>query len=703
MKRKVAVLVILLLLLTAGTALAQYCQVAWRTTLAEFTGSRYRGGGGVYLDKVYIWGGMSAFGTYRNDVQVYDPATNSWSFGANMPAAKSNFGHAIVDGIAYAVAGYYDETVLTSVYAYDILADSWTTVADYPEQLAGVMCADGQDGNLYCFGGNYDTTTPKSTYRYEPATDTWTQMRNMPNWMLYGATATIDGKIYLMGGWQHEGLYIYDVATDTWTTKHGPSDERTGPVMIAAANILWAAGGGYEWAAYDYWDIRWDAADGWYLAGTEMPYSRIYAAGGHIPGQGMYVLGGADYEQYTDTTNFLWQMCAPFIDLSDAVVYQPGDAITISGLDFTTDAVGYLYDDTKRLYPLDDSAALSKYEVAGVVPEDMEEGQYGLSVEAFDARNATRDDSILVRVCDSEEYVVDTGAADGGIVLATEDDVAVQGFALPSDPSRLLAVRYRILLDKERHNPVRLVVYHNSSTKGEPTGQPIYRGDPLALGAAGQWHTLLVHDTALADEIFHGGEVFVGFEATMDGNGPVLATDATATPTGHAWYYGGAWYPMGGGYLLRATVETGCEIDGAFYSAGQADPTNACQYCDPAASLSAWQSREDGVSCDDELYCNGADVCAAGECVHDGTPCEQDGTFCNGEETCDEEEDECYSPGDPCTEEQTCDEENDQCLDPLDDDTIDDDVVDDDDDDDDDDTTPAGDDDDDDDDDGCGC
>ncbi|HPM78644.1 MAG TPA: kelch repeat-containing protein, partial [bacterium] len=238
MKSKVAILVILLLFLTIGMALAQYCQVGWRTTLAEFTGSRYRGGGGVYLDKIYIWGGMSAFGTYYNDTQIYNPATNSWSYGANMPAPKSNFGYAIVDGIAYAVAGYYDETVLTSVYAYDIHANSWTTVADYPEQLAGVMCADGQDGNLYCFGGNFDTTTPKSTYKYDPSTDTWTEMRNMPNWMLYGATSTLNGKIYLMGGWQHEGLYIYDVANDKWSTKHGPADKRYGPVMVAAANVL---------------------------------------------------------------------------------------------------------------------------------------------------------------------------------------------------------------------------------------------------------------------------------------------------------------------------------------------------------------------------------------------------------------------------------------------------------------------------------
>ncbi len=66
--------------------------------------------------------------------------------------------------------------------------------------------------------------------------------------------------------------------------------------------------------------------------------------------------------------------------------------------------------------------------------------------------------------------------------------------------------------------------------------------------------------------------------------------------------------------------------------------------------------------CDDGLFCNGAETCAAGTCEA-GTPvaCD-DGAFCNGAETCNEAADSCdpgTAPCDPGTE--TCDEGTDTC------------------------------------------
>jgi hypothetical protein len=110
---------------------------------------------------------------------------------------------------------------------------------------------------------------------------------------------------------------------------------------------------------------------------------------------------------------------------------------------------------------------------------------------------------------------------------------------------------------------------------------------------------------------------------------------------------------------------------------------------------------------DDGVWCNGDESCheAGDECLHSGSPCD-DGLFCTGEEICDEVERECAEGEPPCEEDETCDEENDECFEP-DDDTGDDDINDDDSLDDDyadDDVRPADDDDDDTGSDcGCGC
>jgi hypothetical protein len=93
-------------------------------------------------------------------------------------------------------------------------------------------------------------------------------------------------------------------------------------------------------------------------------------------------------------------------------------------------------------------------------------------------------------------------------------------------------------------------------------------------------------------------------------------------------------------------------------------------------------------NCNDAIYCNGEEVCARsdvsdsessfytwsssfaaatgtqmGICQKGDDPCPDDGEFCNGIESCDEDNAACLSTGDPCEgEDLVCDEENDVCI-----------------------------------------
>ena len=85
-------------------------------------------------------------------------------------------------------------------------------------------------------------------------------------------------------------------------------------------------------------------------------------------------------------------------------------------------------------------------------------------------------------------------------------------------------------------------------------------------------------------------------------------------------------------------------------------------------------------NCNDALYCNGEEVCVytwsssfaaatgntgskVGICQKGDYPCPDDGEFCNGSESCDEESAACLSSGDPCEGEVlVCNEENDVCI-----------------------------------------
>ncbi len=73
----------------------------------------------------------------------------------------------------------------------------------------------------------------------------------------------------------------------------------------------------------------------------------------------------------------------------------------------------------------------------------------------------------------------------------------------------------------------------------------------------------------------------------------------------------------GAGEVCNAgACQTGCYIGGMFYASGAANPSNACQSCQPATSTTAWSNVSDGTSCGSEICIGG--VCGSG-CVISGT------------------------------------------------------------------------------------
>lgn len=81
----------------------------------------------------------------------------------------------------------------------------------------------------------------------------------------------------------------------------------------------------------------------------------------------------------------------------------------------------------------------------------------------------------------------------------------------------------------------------------------------------------------------------------------------------------------------------GCAIAGVCYEDGAVHPSTACRICDVESDAEGW-SNNDGATCDDDVFCNGADSCSDGLCqAHEGEPCAEG-------ETCSEDEERC------CTE-----------------------------------------------------
>lgn len=197
---------------------------------------RFEAGGATAGGKLYVFGGYytkDARGTARSD--VYDPATNSWRRIADMPEPLTH--HAVVaDGTSlYVVGGFVGDDLGPStahVWRYDTLANAWSAGPSLPARRgAGGAAIVGR--TIHFFGG---VDRPAGTYLHvdegehwalnlDNPTPSWVPQAPLPNPRNHLAGASLDGKVYALGG-QHgknattenQGeVDVYDSATDAWT------------------------------------------------------------------------------------------------------------------------------------------------------------------------------------------------------------------------------------------------------------------------------------------------------------------------------------------------------------------------------------------------------------------------------------------------------------------------------------------------------
>jgi hypothetical protein len=104
----------------------------------------------------------------------------------------------------------------------------------------------------------------------------------------------------------------------------------------------------------------------------------------------------------------------------------------------------------------------------------------------------------------------------------------------------------------------------------------------------------------------------------------------------------------------------GCLVAGDCIAPATLNLTNSCQICDPGRDALGW-SPNDGVACDDGLFCTEDDVCTGATCAGAGLVCD-DGVACNGVSFCNEEANIC-SPGvSQCGANAICDIVTDSCV-----------------------------------------
>ncbi|MGD6852807.1 MAG: Kelch repeat-containing protein [Candidatus Bathyarchaeia archaeon] len=215
------------------------------------------------------------------------------------------------------------------VKASSALENTWATKAHIPQAADGCKAAT-VDGKIYVIGGSQN-------YQYDPATDNWTVKAPMPTPRDFFGIAVYQNRIFTIGGYSRNGgnpIYalstneVYDPSTNTWETK---SPLPTGRQYIQASVVngeIYVIGGrtgGIKTttAVNEVYNVE---NDSW-TTKAAIPYGVLgYASA--VCGGRVYVFGGldeflgpssanVDFTQIYDPMNDSWSMGKPMPTLAE--------------------------------------------------------------------------------------------------------------------------------------------------------------------------------------------------------------------------------------------------------------------------------------------------------------------------------------------------------------------------------------------------
>lgn len=175
--------------------------------------------------KIYVIGGYTVAenGTERSvpDVNVFDPATDSWSRAADIPVPSDDAVAGVWnDSLIVLVSGWHDTENIPNVQLFDPATDSWTQATPIPgPPVFGHTGAVVGDLIVYVDGTTIRSERPRftidaSTWAGQmdpehPSTIAWSGLLQHPGPPLYrSAAAVIDGQALFIGG--TDNPYNYD-------------------------------------------------------------------------------------------------------------------------------------------------------------------------------------------------------------------------------------------------------------------------------------------------------------------------------------------------------------------------------------------------------------------------------------------------------------------------------------------------------------
>uniref|UniRef100_A0A8C9F0H8 Kelch like family member 23 n=1 Tax=Pavo cristatus TaxID=9049 RepID=A0A8C9F0H8_PAVCR len=219
----------------------------------------------MYVVGGYYWHPLS-------EVHVWDPLTNAWLPGAEMPDhTRESYGVTSLGPDIYVTGGYRTESIeaLDTMWIYNSERDEWAEGCPMLDARY-YHCAVSLSGCIYALGGYRKGAPVQEAEFYDPLKKKWVPIANMIK--EYGlCSITLQNKIYFVGG-QTTITDCYDPEQDEWKQMAHMLERRMECGAVVMNGCIYVTGG------YSY-------SKGTYLQSIEKynPELNTWEAVGNLP------------------------------------------------------------------------------------------------------------------------------------------------------------------------------------------------------------------------------------------------------------------------------------------------------------------------------------------------------------------------------------------------------------------------------------
>lgn len=206
-------------------------------TKASLHTARSHAATAAFNGKIYVAGGGGPDFKSLNSTEIYDPVTDTWHQGKEMPTVRSGAVAAVVNNRIHVLGGGFKHPdgqfeFFRTVEKYDPATDSWEKGSDmlmphdYPASVV-------LNGCIYILGGHHPDATKGGPMTdpgfsfcevFDPEKNAWGKIASMPTPRFAFAATVINDKIFAIGGAgyryngfkNYDAVEIYDPAKNIW-------------------------------------------------------------------------------------------------------------------------------------------------------------------------------------------------------------------------------------------------------------------------------------------------------------------------------------------------------------------------------------------------------------------------------------------------------------------------------------------------------